>query len=217
MHRKVLWIIVLAVLLLGTVGTEADELRIKVLENQEFKIEGDNVRIVGKLEITKGDLFLTAGQIVYNSELKTAVITGDPYLQTKDATVDGQKIEAEFEAEVFTITGSVRIQQAQRSALADQVHIDNIAETYLLLGNVLVNEKKDEKELRGEEVLINSRDDSIEVRGPVEISFQVQKEPKLPEPEQNPDPVTEEVYVQVENVSKPRPQAEAVEIDITPY
>lgn len=201
MKPRIAIILLAAVLTLLGLGitASADELRIKVLDNQEFKIEGNSVRIVGKLEITKGDLYLTAGEILYNSEAKTATITGEPYLKTSDATVDGQMIEADFDQETFVITGSVRIKQAKRVALADEVHVDNAAETYLLLGNVLVTEEQDKKELRGEEVLIDSKADVVEVRGPVEVSFTLEEEETSTEA---PTEVTssQEIYVQVESV-----------------
>ncbi|MBO8126131.1 MAG: hypothetical protein H0Z38_02725 [Firmicutes bacterium] len=228
---RVLVFSVVLVLILGLAGlpVAADsELRIKVLENKEFRINGNEVHIVGKIEITKGDLFLTAGEIVYNSEEKTAVITGEPYLKTKDAEVDGQRIEADFEEDVFTFTGSVRVQQAERVALANEVHVDNAKHIYLLFGNVLVTEKKDDKELRAEEVLIDSESDTIEVKGPVELSFILAKdqeetpeetdaqegtagEPKAEAKEEPPPQTTaDEVYVQVEDVST-RPLSAAEE------
>ncbi|NLY56849.1 MAG: hypothetical protein GX058_10140 [Firmicutes bacterium] len=182
----------------------AEELQIRVLENKLFKMEGENVHIIGLLEISKGDLFLTAGEIIYNSELKQAKLMGAPYLRTSDAEVSGDEIAADFDAELFTFAGGVKIIQTDRLCQADQVIVDNRKETYRLTGNVVVLEEKNQKELRAAEVLISSNPDRIEVYGPVEISFVLDKQNDEPEVPETSGPTGEvaagEIYVQVESL-----------------
>ncbi|GEM_PF-5411062 len=205
LSRGIIVAVILALALCASViALAAEELQIKVLENKLFKMEGENVHIIGLLEITKGDLFLTAGEIVYNSELKKATLTGAPYLRTNDAEVSGEEIRADFDAEQFSFAGGVKITQSDRFSQADQVIVDNRKETYLLTGNVVVIETKDQKELRAGEVFISSNPDIIEVRGPVEVSFVLddqKSEPVLPE---EPAPTAEvsagDIYVQVESL-----------------
>ncbi|MDI6869804.1 MAG: LptA/OstA family protein [Bacillota bacterium] len=143
-------VLALAIALALTGVGLAAELRISVKENRAFKLEKDLVTIKGTIELVQGEVRLWAGEIVYDTKKKFAVLNGGARLAQEDLTLWGDRFSAWFDEEKYLLDTDVTLVKKDKDPekgdklvlTADRLEYEAKNRSLIATGNVSLREKQ---------------------------------------------------------------------------